>query len=897
MTERHASRAERIFRRLLRLFPADFRGDFGDEMTAAFRDQRRDVLARGGSLSAMRLWWDTLHGVLTTAPREHLDLLRSDVRYALRGLRRNPAFTIVAVLALAVGIGANTAVFTIVNGVLLRALPYHDPGALVAIYEKVPTAPVPKFEFSAPDFGFVRANARSFDGMFAYRNESLELSGVAESQRIVGARVSPDMFAVLGAAPALGRALSADDDAQNAKVAVIDYGLWSRAFGRDPQAVGRTISLDRQPYTIVGVMSDRFQFPPRGAGRNFEPASVLLPIAFTPRERQGWGSMYNNTLVARLKPGVGIEQARAEIASLSPSLIRQYPPPLQEAGFLNGLTLPVTPLADEVVGDTRRMILVLMGAVAIVLLIGCADVANLMLTRAGSRQRELALRGALGASPARVVRQLLTEGLVLAAIGGAAGLLLARAAMDAMLSFVGDALPRADSVAFDRRVVVFTAALALATPLLFGVMPALRAALRSTFDALKEGSHGSTAGRERQRLLGGLVIAQFALALMLSVGAGLLARSFVRLLAASPGFRSEQAVTASVQLPSGRYADGRSVKAFYHQAVEAMRTIPGVTAAAAGTDRPLHIQERRTFTPDATGARMPTLSRLIAASWTAGSYFEALGVPLRRGRFFTDQDGRSAARVVIVSEMFARRVWPNQDPIGRQLKWGIDVPQNNSPWMTVVGVVGDVNQSALGTEVIPQTYEPIDQQPNGPVNFYRRINLVVRSGGDAGAVLSAVRGAMRRLDPELPLSEPMPAADVVNESVKPQRFSMTVVALFALVALGLAAIGIYGVLANAVTQQTHDIGVRMALGARASDVMWAVLRRALILMAIGVAIGTAGALALTRVMAGLLYEVRPTDGATFAGAALLLAALAVVASLVPAWRATRVDPLVALRAE
>jgi predicted permease len=322
-----------------------------------------------------------------------------------------------------------------------------------------------------------------------------------------------------------------------------------------------------------------------------------------------------------------------------------------------------------------------------------------------------------------------------------------------------------------------------------------------------------------------------------------------------------------------------------------------VTAAAAGTDRPLHIQERRGFTADSTAVQMPVANRLIAASWTAGSYFEALGVPLKRGRFFTDDDGRTDARVVVVSEMLARKLWPDRDPIGRQIKWGIDIPQNRNPWMTVVGVVGDVNQSGLGTDVIPQTYEPIEQQPNGAANFYRRVNLIVRATGDPTATLATVRGAIRRLDPELPLSDPMPASDVVSESVKPQRFSMTVVGLFALVALGLAAIGIYGVLANAVAQQTHDIGVRMALGADAATVMWSVLRRALTLMAIGVAIGTAGSLALTRVMAGLLYEVHPTDAATFAGSALVLAVLAVAAGLVPAWRATRIDPLIALRTD
>ena len=889
------SRADRVYKRLLRLFPADFRGDFGDDMSATFSDQRRDVLAQGDLMAALRLWWDTIRGILTTAPREHLDLLQGDVRYALRNLRRNPGFTIVAVLALAVGIGANTAVFSIVNGVLLQALPYKDPHALVTIFERMPGAPVDHFDFSAPDFEIVREAARSYSGMFAYRNSTFELSGIGESERVIGTRVSPEMFDVLRVSPALGRALTTDDDRQNAKVVILNHGLWSRAFGRDPAVIGRTISLDRQPYTVVGIMPERFEFPPRGSVSNGEPAAFYLPIAFSPFERQAFGSMYNNSVIARLKPGITVGAARAELGPLAKTLAERYPPIAQQ--WAAQLSLPMWPFMDEIVGESRRMILVLMGAVALVLLIGCADVANLMLTRAGARQREFAVRSALGASPARVVRQLLTEGFVLGALGAALGLLLAYWSTRGLVALAGESLPRVESIGFDARVIGFTFALALLTPLIFGVVPALRAALKSTFESLKEGGRSATPGQARQRLLGSLVVSQFALALMLSVGAGLLVRSFVRLLGTSPGFRPEHVVTASVTLPPGRYTTGPQIKEFYRLAAEAARSIPGAYSAASTTDRALHIRERRVFTPDATAVVSPDISRTIAATWTAGQYFETLGIPLKRGRFFTDADGRSGGRVLIISEMLAQRLWPQSDPIGHQIKWGGD--QSNAPWMTIVGVVGDVNQSALGTSTIAQTYEPVFQQPDArPIlNFYREIHVLIRSERDPSSMLAALRGALQRLDPALPVSDAAPMSDVVLDSVRPQRFSMTVVGLFAVVALVLAAIGIYGVLANAVTQQTHEIGVRMALGARAPDVMWSVLRRALLLMAAGVAIGAAGAIALTRVMAGLLYEVRPNDAVTFAGAAMVLALLALAASLVPAWRATRVDPLVALRAE
>jgi predicted permease len=890
------SRAERAFRQLLRLFPADFRGDFGDDMTETFEAHRREVIARGAPLAILSLWWDTVRGILTTAPREHLDLLRADIRYGVRSLRRSPGFALVAVGALAAGIAANTAVFSIVNGALILALPYRNPQQLVLIHEQV-AGEAGRFDFSAPDFEIIRGAARSYTGMAAYRNAGYELSGIASPERLMAARVSPALFAVLGVFPALGRALTDDDDRQNAKVAVLSHGLWSRAFGRDPSILGRAITLDREPYTVVGVMPERFEFPLRGAETNGDPAALFVPIAFSPFERRGFGGMYNNTVVARLKAGASVAQARRELASLVPVLADRYPPVLH--AFAGSLSLPLSPFTDEIVGRSRRLLLVLMGAVAIVLLIACADVANLMLTRAGARQRELAIRSALGASPARVVRQLLTEGFVLAFAGGALGLFLAYWAMEALLALAGDTLPRAGSIGFDARVVAFTVILSFVSPLLFGVMPALRTALGATFDALKEGGRG-TPGPARHRLLGSLVVAQFALALILSVGAGLLVRSFVRLLNTSPGFRPERVVSAIATLPAGRYATGQQVKDFYGRMVQAARSIPGTTAAGAGNDLPLAVLERRTFTADAGARPLPTLSRLTAVTWTVGQYLEALGIPLKHGRFFTDGDGRRGERVVIINEMLATRLWPDQDPVGRQLKWGLE--STPSPWLRVVGVVGDVKQAALDTPAIAQVYEPLYQLSDAAAadtitGMFRTVNLVVRSSREADAAVASVRAEIQSLDPSLPLTKAEPLTGAIGESVRPQRFSMTVVGLFAMVALGLAAIGIYGVLASAVSQQAHEIGIRVALGASGASVIWAVLRRALVLMGIGVGIGLAGALALTRVMSGLLYDVRPTDAATFAVAALTLAAVALAAGLVPAWRATRVDPLVALRAD
>ncbi len=816
-----------------------------------------------------------------------------DLRYALRLLWKSPGYALAAIAALAIGIGANTAVFSIVNGVLLKALPYSDPRQLVLVYEQLPNAPV-KFGFSPPDFQIVRDSAQSYSGFAAYLTRSYELSGSVAPQRLIGARVSPAVFSVLGVAPAAGRALTEDDDRQNARVAVLSHGLWTRAFGRDPALVGKTVTLDGRSYTVVGIMPPQFVFPPRGGGLgeqrfNGEPADVFVPMSFLPFERQAFGMMYNNSVVAHLKPGVSIGQARAELASLVAPLLDRYPAPIRQS--VARLAMPIAPMFDETVGDSRRLIVVLMAAVGLVLLIGCADVAGLILTRSASRQRELAIRAALGATGARIVRQLLTEAFVLAAAGSAVGLMLAYGLMRGLLVLAGDRLPRSESIAFDARIVLFALALAIVTPLVFGVVPAFRASRAGDGDALKESGRSLTSGRRKAWLLGSLVVAQFALALMLSVGAGLLVRSFVRLLEADTGFRSEHSVRATVTLPIGRYAPPK-VGPFYQQSIDLLRAIPGTAAVGAG-DLPLGVRERRSFSADTSAREIPETSRLIAVIWTSGAYFDALGIPVKRGRVFTESDGPAAQQVAIVNERFARLNWPGVDPIGHQIRWGLNIPENQSPWKTIVGVVADVKQSGLDTPTIAQVYVPAVQDGTGA---NRVVNLVVRSARDSVSLAADMRTVIQRLDGSLPVTL-QTLDELVNDSVKPQRFSMTVMTAFAGLALLLAALGIYGVLANAVAQQTQEIGVRVALGATGFDVMWMVLGRALALMGIGLAIGIAGALALTRTMASLLFEVRPTDVTSFAGAIAGLFAVALIASLVPAWRATRVDPIIALRAE
>ena len=888
----------RLFQRLIGTFLQDRRDRaFSDELDAHLQAHVEDNVRAGMTTEeATRQALIALGGMPPTieAYRDQtrlpfVETTMQDIRYGLRLLWKSPTYTLAAIAALAVGIGANTAVFSIVNGVLLKSFPYRDAQQLVLIYEQLPNAPA-KFGVSPPDYGILAESVRSFSGMAAYLTRNYEVSGSVAPQRVNGARVSPAVFSVLGVSTALGRPFSDDDDRQSAQVAVISDGFWTRAFGRDRSVIGKSMNVDGRPYTVVGVMPEGASFPPRGAQLNGEPADLFVPMSFLPFERQAFGMMYNNTVVARLKPGVTIEQARAELASLVPPLLDRYPPPIRNA--VKRLSIPMSPMFDETVGSGRRLILILMGAVGLVLLIGCADVAGLMLTRSAARQRELAIRSALGASARRIVRQLLTESFVLALAGSTIGMGLAYVLMRGLVALAGDKLPRAESISFDYRIVAFALALAIITPLLFGIVPAVRAARGMDTNALKESGRSLTSGRRKNWLLGSLVVTQFALALMLSIGAGLLVRSFGRLLQTDIGFQPEHSVRGTVFLPAGRYA-APTVRPFYQRAIDSLRAIPGVSASGAG-DLPLRVRERRGFSADAAAAPSLEANKVIATAWVTAGYFDALGIAVRRGRVFTDADTPTTERVAVVNERFARSVWPGQDPIGHQLRWGLNIPENPNPWMTIVGVVADVKQSAIDTDAIGQVYVPVAQDNTG--GGLRGVNLIVRSARNSAALAADMRGAMARLDGSLPVVVE-PLEDLVNDSARSQRFSMTVMTAFAGLALLLAALGIYGVLANAVAQQTQEIGVRVAMGATTFDVMWMVLRRALTLMAVGLAIGLVGALAVTQTMAGLLFEIKPTDFVSFGGAIASLALVALVASLLPAWRATSVDPIVALRTE
>jgi putative ABC transport system permease protein len=803
-----------------------------------------------------------------------------DIRYAARKLARTPAFTIIAAFTLALAIGATTAIFSVVDGVLLKPLPFRDPENVVRVTNMRDGNRVVS---SVPDFLDFKREAKSFAFLAGVDNQSLNLTGGSEPERVSGARVGASFWSLLGVAPAIGRGFAPNEDESSAgRVVVLSDGLWKRRFGADRRIVGKTISLDGQSYTVIGVAPARFSFPDR--------PDRWIPLVFGPDDLdpEGRGSHWLG-VIARLAPNVTVEQAQAEMVALTRRLEQQYP----ESN--TGMSAAVIPMQKYLVGDVRPALLVMLGAVAFVLLIACANVANLLLVRAASRESEMAVRTALGAGAWRIVRQLVTESVLLALVGGVLGTFLALWGVDLLVGLAPSGLPRIDEVSINATVLLFTAGVTALTGVLFGAFPALHAARANVSGMLKDGMRGSSGGVASRRARNTLVMAEMALAVVLLVGAGLLIRSFSKLIAVDPGFKAERVITFSVVLPDAKYGQYAQRRAFVSELLERMKRVPGNQGSALVTGLPLSNMMMRTSAHiEGTPQEKPSERKSTDVAMASPGYFAAMSIPLLAGRDFTDRDGSGAPVVAIVNQEFVKRYFPNENPIGKRiaLGWEQDTAAtggNMTLGGEIVGVVGNVKRRGLSQEVFPETYAPF-MQPTFAV-----FSVVVRSTSDPSTVMSAVRAQMRELDSDLPVSELRQLQELVSESVSRPRFYTTLLGVFAAIALILAAVGIYGVISYAVSLRTRELGIRIALGATGRQVSGLVLQQGVTLAIVGVLLGGAGAYWLTRLLGKLLFGVTATDPLTFFGVAGLLTLVAAVASYLPARRAGRVDPLLAMR--
>ncbi|MFL6333883.1 MAG: ABC transporter permease [Pyrinomonadaceae bacterium] len=812
--------------------------------------------------------------------------LWKDVQYAARVLLKSPGFTAVAVIAVALGVGANTAIFSVVNAVLLKPLNYKDPAQLVLINHNYPKIDL-KASVSSSGYAYYRDHAKSFSEIAAAMGWSVNLTGEGEPERLQGMAATPNLFTLLGAEAAQGRAFTAEEgQVGNNKVVVLGNAFWRRRFGGLP-VVGKNLMLNGEPYTVVGVMPPSVEFGREWSG---QAPDIWSPIAFTPQQLDPNTGLTNEYLgvLARLKPGVSCEQAQADLDSMAADLRSQYMPGADASNW--GLLL--TPFDEFVVGKIRTPLLILLGAVAFVLLISCANVANLMLARAAVRQKEIAVRTALGASRWRVVRQLLTESVLLSVTGGAVGLLLAMWGVDLLLRLNENKIPRATEIGLDSRVLLFTLGVSVLTGVVFGLAPAFQTSGVNLHDTLKEGGRSGQLG-VRKGLRNVLVVVEMAFAVVLLVGAGLLIRSFVELQRVNPGFQPAGVLAMQVSLPSNKYKEGEQRTAFDRQLLEELRGLAGVKSAATITSLPMSgWNQSGSFRIEGRQVA-PNESAPHGDRWMASDdYFQTMGIPLVRGRYFDARDTADAPGVAIVSEALARKYWPDEDPVGQRI--AIDrLPDGQTPrWREVVGVVGHVRNESLEGESRGQYYLPYTQRPTSSDLF-----LVVRADGDPSPLAPLVRARIASVDKDLPVYKVTTMEKLVSDSLAQRRFSLTLFGVFAALALALAVVGLYGVMSYGVAQRTHEIGLRMALGAQGRDVLRMVVGQGMALVAVGLGLGLAGAFALTRLMTSLLFGVSAADPVTYAGIAVLLSAVALLASYLPARRATKVDPMVALRYE
>ncbi|HEX6107188.1 MAG TPA: ABC transporter permease [Gemmatimonadales bacterium] len=818
-----------------------------------------------------------------------MDTLWMDLRYALRSLARSPGFAAVAALTLALGIGANTAIFSVVHSVLLRPLAYHEPERLVSIRGSYTGRGTTDMPSSMPEYQDYRREIAALEDVAAVWPININLTGLGDPQRIQAAVVSDNYFKLLGVAPALGRDFTPDDDAGRiGYVAVISHELWRQRFGGDPGVLGKSVRLDDDPITIVGVMPPGFRHVLESGA---SPMELWAPIAMDNPDPQFMNVRTARVfdLIGRLRPGQSVEQARAEAGLLAGRLAGRYPdiyvPTL-------GWEPTIEPLAEQVVGDVRPALLVLLGAVGFVLLIGCANVANLLLARATSRQREIALRTALGGSRRRLIRQLLTESLLLAVVGGALGLLLASWGTTVLGRVAALYLPRAGEIALSLPVLAFTAALILVTGIGFGLVPALHVSRPDLQGVLKESTRSASAGASRTRMRTVLVVSEVAVALMLLTGAGLLLRSFQRLMAVEHGFEPEGLLTLQVWLPvpndnaKGRYFSHEQRVGFYERALAAVETVPGVRGAALVSRLPLRGQADVRFRIEGRPTTDDVPPPAAEFRMVTPNYFETMGIPILRGEGLPARADRSSPGAVLINRTLAEKYWPGEDPIGRRVGFGRD-----GPWATVTGIVGDVRQTRLDQPPREELYVSYR------VNVGQEMSMVVRTSGDPERLASPVTAAIRTVDPEQPVFGVMSMERLIANASAERRVSMMLLLIFAAIALLLSALGIYGVMAYTTSQRRHEIGIRMALGARGADVLRLVVGQGMRLVAMGLALGLVGAWLLSRTLASQLYGITAQDPLTYAGVAALLGAVALTASWLPARRATRVDPMLSLRSE
>ncbi len=801
-----------------------------------------------------------------------MDSIIKDIRYGLRGLLKRPGFTAVALIALALGIGANTAIFSLVNAVLVQPLPFKEPDRLVWMWGNIRQGGN-RASVSPLDFLDYRQQNTAFEQFAASYSIPLavNLTGNGEPERLVSAGVTGNYFDALGVQPAMGRSFVLDNEKPgNDQVTVLSYALWQRRFGGDPNIVNKTVLLDGKSCLVLGVMPKNFNFP--------QAAELWIPMSF---ERPGMKQRKAHFLrpIGRLKPGITMAQAQADTDAIARNLESLYP------DTNTGWNLRLVSLRDQLVGNTRPTLFILLGAVGFVLLIACANVANLLLVRAAARQKEIALRTALGASRVRIARQMITESVLLALMGGVLGVFLATWGVELLVAVSGDNLPSTANVKIDATVLGFTLVISLVTGVLFGLAPALRTMKLSLIDSLKEGGRNVGEGMQRNVMRSLLVVVESAVAVILLVGAGLLVRSLIRLQNISPGFDSQGVLTMRINLPEDKYSTLEKTTNFFQQLETRVGGLPGVESVGFISELPLSGQPNdMPYTVEGRPPASPDQGFDDDFRRVNTQYFKVMRIPLLRGRNFTEQEVQKSTRVLLISDLLAKQVFPNEDPIGHRLVMGM----SNEPF-EIIGVVGDIRHRGLESQPLPAMY-----MPTFDGNW---MNLVIRAQGDPANLAAAVRREVKAIDPDQPVAAVKTMDEWVTTATSGPRYRTSLLALFALVALVLASTGIYGVMSYSVSQRTHEIGVRMALGAGRLDVLKMIVRQGMTLVAVGLALGIVGAIALTRVMASLLFEVTPKDPLTFTVVTVFLALVALLACYIPARRATKVDPLVALRYE